>query len=438
MDHFYLMYGLGSDLDTVRGLLFSQGQQGGIWVPSWSDSMIAGNTFGTGVHNLLDLSNRGNLFSQASSGNRPAWFVEPKRGRVNLFTNTENFNSSWVLTRMSVGGKSLSPNGSLTADKIIPTDVAGTHVIGQVAAGPLPACISFYAKAAGYFIFRINANTSANGFAEFNLQTGVISATGGTGFVSADMANYGDGWYRCSLTLSTETSTVRQILIQDESAALSFTGDNEKGILLWGAQVEGGTSPTNYQKVASAFEVTEMGQANCYGVRFDGTDDWMQTASVNWGSDKVTWFVGIRRRSVAARGTVLELTASIDSNNGAFHLTAPNAASSTFGFESKGTTLRDAIITQALGPPKIITAIGDISGDLTSIQIDNGTPTTNTGDQGSGNYANSVLYLGRRGGSTLALTGDIFAIIGVNELVTASVAATVRTIMSKVVPIVSL
>jgi hypothetical protein len=235
-------------------------------------------------------------------------------------------------------------------------------------------------------------------------------------------------WTRLSVT-STGVSTV-------DIRTVLGGGGGADGVLIAGDTIETGAAPTAFQKVASPFDITEDNQRDCYGLRFGGINDFYQRAIDFSGTDKVTLFVAMRRRSDAARGTVLELTSSIDSNNGAFHLTAPNAASATFGFESKGTTLRDAVITQAMGNPRIITAIGDISGDLTSIQVDNGTPTINTGDQGSGSFSNAVLYLGSREGLSLSLNGDIFGVIAVGGLVPASIAARVRTLLSNTTPTV--
>jgi hypothetical protein len=106
------------------------------------------------------------------------------------------------------------------------------------------------------------------------------------------------------------------------------------------------------------------------------------------------------------------LTATIASNNGGFHLTAPNAASSTFAFESKGTALTDAVSTGIAAPEtRVLTGIGNIAGDSTSLRVNGAVADTDTGDQGTGNYANAILYIGSRAGSSLRFNGLIYTLI---------------------------
>ena len=178
-------------------------------------------------------------------------------------------------------------------------------------------------------------------------------------------------------------------------------------------QLETGSSATAYQKVTLTSDVTESGKRDCYGVLFDGSDDSFITASLDFSStDKMTVMSAVRKLSDAARGTVAELTATAASNNGAFHLTAPNAASATYAFESKGTTLTDAVASSQTAPlPSVLTGQGDISGDTTTLRVNGVQADSDTGDQGSGNYANSALYFGRRGNSSLPYNGYEFCTI---------------------------
>jgi hypothetical protein len=446
MDNILFIPGIANPVSEINQLLFGQGQQGTFIAPSLTASLISGSTFGTGVQTLPDLSPRNNPFSQANSGNRAAWFREPKTGRRNSLTRTEEVdNAAWTKTNITVTqNTTIAPDGTLTADTITPTTAAENIVFSgtQGTAGSNTATFSLHIKkTAGWAVLLIWNGTGNQGIRQWvNCSTGVLGtgSTNTTGtLLGAATQDLGD-YFRVSVSGTISGFFRVAFRIVDGDNDFLYTGVNLTPIVAWGAQLELGSTATPYQRVTTAFDVTEAGQRDCFGVRFDGTDDWYERAINFSGTDKVTLFVAMRRRSDAARGTVLELTSSIDSNNGAFHLTAPNAASATFGFESKGTTLRDAVITQAMGNPRIITAIGDISGDLASIQVDNGTPTTNTGDQGSGNYANSTLYLGRRGGSSLSLNGDIFAVIAAGDDYTSATRQRVRTILSRITPTVNL
>jgi len=423
MDNILFIPGIANPVSEINQLLFGQGQQGTFIAPSLTPSLISGSTFGTGVETLPDLSPRNNPFSQATPSSRGAWFREPKRGRVNVITPSEDYqNIVWAKTAAGAGS--------------VPT------YQGVGSASPVSATSQIWRFQAGgtdstdrSFIIQTVVVTGDYRGSIFvrNLQAFPVTIWANVTTSETHVLPPGE-WVRVTFTRpAIASSGFRFGAIGSSSGAAAFD------LEVSGSQCETDTgAPTNYQRVTTAFDVTEAGQRDCFGVRFDGTDDWYERAIDFSGTDKVTVFVAMRRRSDAARGTVLELTSSIDSNNGAFHLTAPNAASATFGFESKGTTLRDAVITQAMGNPRIITAIGDISGDLASIQVDNGTPTTNTGDQGSGNYANSTLYLGRRGGSSLSLNGDIFAVIAAGDDYTSATRQRVRTILSRITPTVNL
>jgi hypothetical protein len=160
-------------------------------------------------------------------------------------------------------------------------------------------------------------------------------------------------------------------------------------------------------------DVTESGKRDCWGLLFDSSDDSLASSAIDFsGTDKMVVMAGVRKNVDTARATVCELTVSIASNNGGFHLTAPNAASDTFAFESKGTSLTDAVATSIAAPAtRVLTGIGNIAGDSTSLRVNGAVADTDTGDQGTGNYANAILYIGSRGGSSLRFSGLIYTLI---------------------------
>jgi hypothetical protein len=169
--------------------------------------------------------------------------------------------------------------------------------------------------------------------------------------------------------------------------------------------------PSQYQRVTTAFDVTEAGVQSLSYLSFDGVDDFMLTGTITPGVDKVTVGAGVRKLSDTARGTIVEHSATIASNNGTFHLTAPNAASATFGFESKGTALTDAVATFAAPTTRVLVGLGDISGDTSTLRVNGAQQDQDTGDQGTGNYLAYPLYVGRSGGTTLPFSGQIYSLI---------------------------
>ena len=146
---------------------------------------------------------------------------------------------------------------------------------------------------------------------------------------------------------------------------------------------------------------------------FDGTDDSFSTASIDFtGTDKMTVFAGVTKLSDAAQGVVVELSAAIASNNGAFLLAAPDGATQTFGWDSKGTLQVDAVATSQAAPRNaVLTGIGDIGADICTIRVNGAQADTDTGDQGSGNYANAAVFIGRTNNTSAPLNGRIYSLI---------------------------
>ena len=134
------------------------------------------------------------------------------------------------------------------------------------------------------------------------------------------------------------------------------------------------------------------------------------------GVDKAQVFAGVRKLSDAARGVVLELSPSIATNNGAFALFAPNSAGADFAFESKGTTLQSAIASGIASPAtRVMTGLGDISGDTSTLRLNGVQAAQNIGDQGTGNYnpaGTYTLYSGGRAGTSLFFNGRSYATLG--------------------------
>ena len=156
---------------------------------------------------------------------------------------------------------------------------------------------------------------------------------------------------------------------------------------------------------------------------FDGTDDSFATSSINFtATDKMAVFAGVTKLSDAAQSVIAELSASVAVNNSAFLLTGPNTAGfANFNYRSKGTTAVDNIVTTYAAPyTAVLAATSNISGSTSSIRVNNGTFSTITTSQGTGNFGNYPLYIGRRGGATLPFTGRIYQLIVCGKTLSAS------------------
>jgi hypothetical protein len=152
-----------------------------------------------------------------------------------------------------------------------------------------------------------------------------------------------------------------------------------------------------------------------------------------YAPDKITLCAGVRKLSDAAQAVVTELSATIASNNGTFLLAAPDGATNTYGWDSKGTTQVDAVASTFTAPiTNVVTGIGNISGDSAIIRVNGVVADTETGDQGTGNYGNYPVYFFHRNTSpaTLRFNGYEYGNIAVGKLLTADQLTALETYMN--------
>jgi hypothetical protein len=126
------------------------------------------------------------------------------------------------------------------------------------------------------------------------------------------------------------------------------------------------------------------------------------------GTDKIGVFTAVRKLSDAGLGMLVEFSATDSGNNGMFSFLAPtNAATPAYQWRSKGTIRVEAGTASTFAAPvtNVLTAIGDISGDVATLRANGTQAATSATDQGTGNYGNYQLFYFRRGGSSLPYNG---------------------------------
>jgi hypothetical protein len=190
-------------------------------------------------------------------------------------------------------------------------------------------------------------------------------------------------------------------------------------VYVWGADLRTGSSAGTYQRIAAATDYATAGFLPYLAL--DGTDDSFGTNSINFtATDKVSLFAGITKNSDAATGMVLELSDSV--NIGSFRFAAPFGGGATnLYFESQG-TLRSAATGSPYAAPvtAVMTGLGDIPNDGSTLRVNGAVAATNTADQGTGSYGTYPLYIGRRNNSTVPFNGRIYQLIVVGKAVSAS------------------
>jgi hypothetical protein len=181
----------------------------------------------------------------------PRLLLEPQR--TNTRTNSENATgSNWgAPTGVDITANQIaSPDGYVSADLIAATSASVNHIFEQTfsATSATAFTYSYFAKA------NTNNQCFIYGFSDngvFALQTAIFNLTNGTivsntGGGTASIVDYGNGWYRVSLTLTANaTATGYWGIGLAKNGARQWTSDGTS-IYMWGIQLETGAYATSY------------------------------------------------------------------------------------------------------------------------------------------------------------------------------------------------
>jgi hypothetical protein len=165
----------------------------------------------------------------------PRLLLEPAATAINQFSEQLD-NAYWIKENATITANSVtSPDGYTNADTLTDDTTSGRHRIyiasASFASGTSYTLSAFVKKNSSGRFLLLNAATAANARAVLNLDTLQITNINGTGKVE----DYGNGWYRFSVT---GTATVTQsvpIFIQMQNAATdtNYVG-NGSSFYLWG------------------------------------------------------------------------------------------------------------------------------------------------------------------------------------------------------------
>jgi hypothetical protein len=180
-----------------------------------------------------------------TNGTCPSILVEPQR--TNLITYSQQFdNADWIKIGATVTpNTAISPDGSLNADTI--SFSTGSNIQQIFFLNGVVTC-SLYAKYIGtQWLFIENYNNADLG-AWFDIQNGVVGTV--ISGVTANIENAGNGWYRCSITMSATNifNSIFAVFNTTSNGGFARTGSS----YFWGAQLEAGSYATSYIPTTSA------------------------------------------------------------------------------------------------------------------------------------------------------------------------------------------
>ena len=170
-------------------------------------------------------------------------------------------------------------------------------------------------------------------------------------------------------------------------------------------------------------------------LKFDGIDDGYVTPSINFtNTDKVTVIAAfINTVPLASYKLLLELSVNSDITNGTFGIFAPAlAADMGFSVSSRGTSqVKNNIINQPVTSGLILSCSLSISPPSNVNRVNGVQVATSTASQGTGNYTNNPVYIGRRAGSNNPFSGQIYALLVIGKLLDATTTAKIEKEFAK-------
>jgi hypothetical protein len=369
----------------------------------------------------------GNHRFQTTSANRPV-----VSARVNLLTKTEDFgDAAWTKAGVTVtANTTTAPDGTTTADTIAASGGGFTQNLSQqvaVTAGQQLTYTFYILKTAGttnglYGGFSVEFRTAVTPLAEYgatiNSDAGSLIAASGwgtAGFASSSVVDAGNYWHITGVTpaapaLTTVVRVYHGVAGYFLNGTRSGTGASSK--VLWGADLRPANQGVNlpaYQRVNTSTDYDSTGFPTY--IKPNGSNQFMQTNSINFSStDKMTVWQGVRKLSDAATQVFAELSTIVDSNNGSW---VTFSSPSALAFYNKGTSFSLITTTAGAAAPttKVLTAIGDISGDITTLRLNGAQVAQSTADLGTGNYGNYPAYFYARAGTSIFFNGHDYGSI---------------------------
>jgi hypothetical protein len=237
-------------------------------------------------------------FANAKTLDPRIGFTRASEGRVydgktfakaeeNLLLRSQDFTTTWsYVGATATANTTAAPDGTTTADTLAETATTETHFTTATAVATGVLTFSVFAKPnAGTPFLTIGLNRDATHYcsATFDLGLGTNTLTQAAGNytgASATITAASQGFFRCTLTVTTDGTTLVRIGLNNTGTPTSlnrgfgatYLGVVTNSIFLWGAQLEQRASvtaytPTTTQPITNYIPVLQTAAANV--ARFD-------------------------------------------------------------------------------------------------------------------------------------------------------------------------
>jgi cyclophilin family peptidyl-prolyl cis-trans isomerase len=183
------------------------------------------------------------------------------KAEENLLIRSEDFTTSWSSGNSTkTADTDTAPDGTQTADTITENTNNTFRRLDQNLSTSGVVTISVFAKlgvGSRFLVIGVSNSIFNSGTATFDLSTGTNTQTQANGTysnASATIVAAPEGFYRCSLTITTDVTVIASIGFTDTGTpsttnrgfGTNYTGDGTSSIILWGAQLEQRSTVTAY------------------------------------------------------------------------------------------------------------------------------------------------------------------------------------------------
>jgi len=313
----------------------------------------------------------------------PALLVEP--AATNLCLQSENFGTTWSITRINAFGSgsvlnttaTLDPFGTNLADYIqedtSPNDTHRANQLIAITSGTTYTYTCFIKSAERFQSALYVFHGGVERYGVFNTNAGTATATNAT----VSMDNFGNGWYRCRMTFTATTSVTQEfrVSICDDSGNLGYTGTGTKGIYVIGAQLETGSVATSYIPTTT-------------GTGSRSADTISVTGAVSGSIGQTEGTIYLEVDAANASSQFFRINAGVTN---AIHIFKNSSSQYAVNIYASGSVISLSDTSSKSGFVKI--AIAYKSGE-TALVINGGTPITSASSYSFSAALSSVNFLG--------------------------------------------
>jgi hypothetical protein len=170
---------------------------------------------------------------------------------TNLVPYSQDF-SQWTVSSTTVSASTIpAPTGKPTAYKLLAANADANHQLNSdtfsIVSGAITGSLFVKKGNLNFIRLRFNGSTSTVR-AWFDIQNGVVGTVDAGG--QSSIENYGNGWYRCTITETGNTAATSsaslQIFLNESDAQTTWAADGDEYAYIFGAQIEQKSASTSY------------------------------------------------------------------------------------------------------------------------------------------------------------------------------------------------